>query len=297
MPRGGSGTYTLPIAAYVSGTTIVSADMNTNLSDIGTALTQSLATTGVSSMTGPIKAFDGTVSAPGITLASDTTSGFYRQAASTFGYTAAGTLIVTLGPSGLAMQSSKNIVDSAGGFVTGRFIGEVFDFAGTVAPARCLFCFGQAISRTTYALLFAVIGTTYGVGDGVTTFNIPDCRGRARYGKGDMGGADASRITVAGGNFDGTVLGGVGGAQNHVQTTSELVTHSHGVTDAGHTHTQNADTPVSRASGADAFTGTSGTEQTGSSVTGITINNAGSSSAASILGPAIIFNVCIYTGA
>ena len=55
--------------------------------------------------------------------------------------------------------------------------GEVKDFAGTVAPEGYLFCRGQAISRTTYAKLFAVLGTSHGQGDGATTFNIPDRQG------------------------------------------------------------------------------------------------------------------------
>ncbi len=57
--------------------------------------------------------------------------------------------------------------------------GTVLDFAGTTAPDGWLMCFGQAVSRTTYANLFAKIGTIYGAGDGSTTFNLPDCRGRA----------------------------------------------------------------------------------------------------------------------
>ena len=67
--------------------------------------------------------------------------------------------------------------------------GEVVPFAGSTAPAGALFCYGQTVSRTTYAGLFAVIGTTYGVGDGSTTFNLPDLRGRVAAGKSDMGGS------------------------------------------------------------------------------------------------------------
>ena len=55
--------------------------------------------------------------------------------------------------------------------------GEVKDFAGTVAPEGYLFCRGQAISRSTYAKLFTVLGTSHGQGDGATTFNIPDRQG------------------------------------------------------------------------------------------------------------------------
>jgi len=60
--------------------------------------------------------------------------------------------------------------------------GAMVDFAGTVAPAGWLMCDGSAVSRTVYASLFAAVGSSYGAGDGSTTFNLPDFRGRfARY--------------------------------------------------------------------------------------------------------------------
>lgn len=106
-------------------------------------------------------------------------------------------------------------------------IGAVLDYAGTSAPnSNFALTYGQAISRTTYAGLFSQVGTTFGVGDGTTTFNLPDTRGRAVYGLGNMGGSDAGRITVAGGNFDGTTLGNAGGAQNHTLSIGELPIHT-----------------------------------------------------------------------
>lgn len=60
--------------------------------------------------------------------------------------------------------------------------GSVISFAGQTAPEGWLLCQGQAVSRTTYAQLFAVIGTTFGSGDGSTTFNLPDLRGRVAVG-------------------------------------------------------------------------------------------------------------------
>ena len=73
--------------------------------------------------------------------------------------------------------------------------GSVLAFAGSSAPAGWMLCDGQPISRTTYSALFAVIGTTYGVGDGASTFNLPDLRGRAIAGKDNMGGTPANRLT------------------------------------------------------------------------------------------------------
>lgn len=106
--------------------------------------------------------------------------------------------------------------------------GTVKDFAGTVAPAGYLFCYGQAISRSTYADLFAAISTSFGVGDGSTTFNLPDARGRVIAGKDDMGGSSANRLTNQSGGLNGDTLGATGGVETHTLTTPELAAHTHG---------------------------------------------------------------------
>lgn len=105
--------------------------------------------------------------------------------------------------------------------------GHLAPFAGATAPAGWLLCYGQAISRTTYAALFAAIATAHGVGDGATTFNIPDLRGRIVAGKDDMGGAAANRLTVGGSGITGTTLGAVGGTETHTLTTAQLASHAH----------------------------------------------------------------------
>lgn len=75
-------------------------------------------------------------------------------------------------------------------------VGTMLPYAGGAAPANFALCFGQAVSRTTYAALFAIIGTTYGTGDGSTTFNLPDMRGRVAAGADNMGGTAANRLQV-----------------------------------------------------------------------------------------------------
>jgi microcystin-dependent protein len=95
--------------------------------------------------------------------------------------------------------------------------GEVKPFAGATAPAGYLLCFGQAISRTAYVGLFTVIGTTYGAGDGSTTFNLPDLRGTAVAGKDDMGGLSAGRLS---GVMASTTLGATGGQQTESASVS-----------------------------------------------------------------------------
>lgn len=100
MPRNASGTYTLPESAFVAGTVIRSSPVNSDLSDIASALTQSLATTGVSSMTGPIKAASGSVTAPSYAFASALGTGFYLSGANEFAWTANGVLQATFGATG-----------------------------------------------------------------------------------------------------------------------------------------------------------------------------------------------------
>lgn len=73
-------------------------------------------------------------------------------------------------------------------------IGQVVFMAGANAPSGFLKCNGQLVSRTTYASLFAVIGTTYGAGDGSTTFAVPDLRGEFLRGWDDGRGVDTGRV-------------------------------------------------------------------------------------------------------
>jgi len=77
-------------------------------------------------------------------------------------------------------------------------IGSIQAYSGTVSPnAKWLLCDNSAVSRTTYATLFALVATAYGIGDGSTTFNLPDYRGRSIVGLDNMGGSSANRITDA----------------------------------------------------------------------------------------------------
>lgn len=95
-------------------------------------------------------------------------------------------------------------------------IGTIVMFGGDSAPDGWLFCDGSAVSRTTYSDLFAVIGETYGNGDGTTTFNLPDFRGRSPLGGGQGDGLTARAI------------GDSGGEETHQLTVSEMPEHNHG---------------------------------------------------------------------
>ena len=94
--------------------------------------------------------------------------------------------------------------------------GTIHDFAGTTTPAGFLTCDGSAVSRTTYASLFTAIGTTWGTGNGATTFNVPDLRRHTTIG--------SAGTQVSG---PGTSVGNTGGAETHTLTTSELPSHLH----------------------------------------------------------------------
>ena len=101
--------------------------------------------------------------------------------------------------------------------------GILVPFAGNTAPDDWLLCDGSAVSRTTYSSLFAVIATTYGAGDGSTTFTLPDLRGRMALGLDNMGGTSADRVT----NIQADEMGGVDGEETHILTEDEMAIHSH----------------------------------------------------------------------
>jgi len=115
---------------------------------------------------------------------------------------------------------NNNIGTGATNYAAGNHIhadptppGVISQYAGATAPTGYLLCQGQAVNRTTYAALFAVIGTTYGAGDGSTTFNLPDLRQRVPVGKHSSG-------TFA-------TLGATGGAETHTITTAQMPSHTH----------------------------------------------------------------------
>jgi microcystin-dependent protein len=115
----------------------------------------------------------------------------------------------------------------------GNPIGEVKGYAGEGDPDGWhMLCDGRAISRTTYALLFAVIGTKYGAGNGTTTFNIPDLRGRVLVGPDNMGTAMGAAGRVSSSN----AIGQSSGSATHTMTEGEMPSHVHTITDLGHKH-------------------------------------------------------------
>ncbi|HXH43613.1 MAG TPA: phage tail protein [Bradyrhizobium sp.] len=113
-------------------------------------------------------------------------------------------------------------------------IGASIDFWGATAPnSSFVLAYGQAVSRTIYSALFSLLGTTYGTGDGLTTFNVPDLRGRVVAGKDDMGGSAASRLTSVGLGVSGTILGNAGATESYTLQTSNLPPYTPSGTNTG----------------------------------------------------------------
>ncbi len=129
MARNGSGTYTVP-NSFAPGDVISSALQDQNFSDIGSELTNSLAKDGQTTMTGPVKAASGTVTAPGYTFGSDLNTGFYRIGSDEIGVSLGGTLVGDWATTGLTITGTFSVsghatlegVTSTGATGTGKFV-------------------------------------------------------------------------------------------------------------------------------------------------------------------------------
>lgn len=159
------------------------------------------------------------------------------------------------------------------------FTGVVVDYAGSSAPTGWLLCDGSAVSRTTYANLFAAIGTTWGAGDGSTTFNLPNLARRVTVGSGGTGSS-----TLA------NTLGSTGGEEAHLLTAAEsgLPAHSHTF----------AHTSPYQVSNSPAYGYGSGATAIFNDGSNNTINNntaAGASSAHNNIQPSAVMNKVIKT--
>lgn len=134
-------------------------------------------------------------------------------------------------------------------------IGEIKMWGTGTAPTGYLLCDGSAVSRTTYSALFAVYGTSFGSGDGSTTFNLPDFRDRMPIGAGTTYSANSQ-----------------GGSKDAI-----VVSHTHSVTDPGHTHNIASSSFLAGAGANYRVPGNTSATASASSTTGISINTTGSS--------------------
>jgi microcystin-dependent protein len=122
---------------------------------------------------------------------------FADAAARTSAFSSAGITLAEGWFSYLTGTNSTEYYDGAAwvAVVTAAPAGRIEAYAGATAPTGYLLCDGTAVSRTTYAGLFAVTSTTYGVGDGSTTFNVPDLRGRVPVGVGTNAAVNARALS------------------------------------------------------------------------------------------------------
>jgi hypothetical protein len=122
--------------------------------------------------------------------------------------------------SGISTTTPRTLAapDASGTIAINMPTAMVIPWAGvaTTAPTGWLMCDGSAVSRTTFVTLFAAVNTAYGAGDGSTTFNVPDLRGRVPAGVDNMGGSAASRLTSTSMSPNGTTLGATGGIEVNV---------------------------------------------------------------------------------
>lgn len=167
-----------------------------------------------------VATFNNTTTLDGTTVLNNTTTAIHTGIAAPS--------VSTAGSGKTYFDSTANsyrVSENAGTFRFGLSfpIGGTIMWPATTVPALWLDCDGSAISRTTYADLFAVIGTTWGVGDGSTTFNLPDLRGRSIIGAGTGSGLTARTLAAT------------GGAETHALSSAELAAHTHDL--ANHTHT------------------------------------------------------------
>lgn len=285
-PNGGTGftSYTVGDVLYASGTSALSklADVATGNALIsgGVGVAPSWGQIGLTThVTGTLAGTNGGTGqntyAVGDLLQGAATNTLAKLAAVATGNALISGGVTTAsswGKIGLTTHVSGTLPSANGGVPTGA----VMPFAGSSAPTGWALCDGSAISRSTFAALFTAISTTYGVGDGSTTFNLPDLRGRVVAGVDNMGGTTASRITAGGSGITGTTLGANGGAETNTLTTAQLAVHS---------HTYGSNTSAGTGSGNPGVgTGTNSTS-----------SNAGSGTAHNNTQPTLILNYIIKT--
>lgn len=190
--------------------------------------------------------------------------------------------------------------------VGGVPIGTVMDFGGATAPNGWLLCFGQAVSRTVYALLFAIIGTAFGTGDGSTTFNLPDLRGRASIGADNMGGTAADRVTQGVSGVLASSVGQAGGsqlAQTDTLTASTSIqisdpSHIHGIP-TGYSYDSNSgggNRPPAVAGSANSTTWNTNAATTGISASATTTVTSSLTGTSQNMPPVQVMNKMIFTG-
>jgi microcystin-dependent protein len=160
-------------------------------------------------------------------------------------------------------------------------VGAIRDFGGGTVPDGYLACDGSNVSRTTYAPLFNEVGTTWGTGDGSTTFTLPDFQRRTAVGS---GGSGTSTLANS--------VGSTGGEETHTLVTAELAAHTHTTDSQGaHTHTVNADSTLDAGGASHALSGVTNELVLGNDVSVTTSSNGSHTHTAQSTGSGTAHNV------
>ena len=203
MPRASDGSYSLPAGSLVNvGEDIVPSQHNPPLTDLAQAMTDSLSRDGRGGMRNNLNA------------------GGFR--------------VTNLAP-GVQPTDAATVAQISG--LSGVPVGSIVEWPSVTIPTGWLLCAGQTLSRTDYAALFAVLGTTFGAPSG-STFQLPDYRGRTGAGLDVDSGGYADRLTSP----NSRTLGATGGAQTVTLTTGQMPAHTHSVsgsTNAAGDHNHN----------------------------------------------------------
>ena len=211
--------------------------------------------------------------------------------------------LVTTGSTTASNTTISSVVEDLRGL---GLEGALLEGAGITAGTKIVSITANTIVMDTVAPSTVAAGAIrilpHGVGNGTTTFNKPDGKGRGSIGRDDMGGTPATRVTATGtGNpgLDGTRLGNAGGVDRHVLLAAQMPQHSHTVNDPGHVHgVQGGGGAVGSGTFGPAAQGSSGyTWNSNIATTGITLGDAGSNEAHTNLQPSIVRNTIIFAGA
>lgn len=166
----------------------------------------------------------------------------------------------------------------------GKYLGEIFDFAGNYAPIGSQICDGTLLNIAQYRQLFQIIGTTYG-GDGVLTFALPDLMGRSSIGTGT--GSGLTTFTI----------GDIGGIETKQLSTNELPTHNHTASLKAQQLDMDSNDPeghVLGGSGSNTYsTVTTGADIVDMYSNSIIVNNKGNSQPFAIRNPYLALTKCI----
>jgi microcystin-dependent protein len=271
-----------------TGTATVKIDATTvvTVAETGVAVVGNLTVNGVSILpVGTTVEYDGITAPNGWLLK-------YGQAVSRTTYSE---LLAALTATATATRNGTTSLTSVSADLTNLGL-EGAAIEGTGIPSSTTIV---SLTATTITLSQAASGSgsmtiralPHGNGDGSTTFNIPDDRGRAVVGRDNMGGTSANRLTGQTGGLNGDKLGTTGGAETHTLTTAELAAHSHAVNDPGHSHGLFSSAPT----GAGSPGGNANSTSTSAAFTGITINNAGGDDAHNNVQPSRVSNKIIFT--